>query len=138
MVVQTLMPTAHPDARMSGVAAWSVLIVDDHAGFRSMARALLEADGFDVAGEAADGAAAIVAAATLRPDLVLLDIHLPDLDGFAVCARIAARDHPPRVVLTSSRAASVYRRRLATSSALGFIAKDELTAAGLLALLDAR
>ena len=117
--------------------ARTVLIVDDHAGFRSMARSLLQADGFEVVGEAADGVTAIAAADNLRPDLVLLDIHLPDLDGFAVCERIAAQADPPGVILISSRAESVFRRRLAASSALGFIAKDELTAAGLFALLDA-
>lgn len=116
--------------------ARSVLIVDDHAGFRTMARALLEAEGFAVAGEAADGTTAIAAAERLCPDLVLLDVNLPDLDGFTVCRRIGARPNPPSIILTSSRAASVYRRRLAASGAAGFIAKDELTAAGLIAILD--
>jgi two-component system nitrate/nitrite response regulator NarL len=113
-----------------------VLIVDDHAGFRSMARALLEADGFEVVGEAADGASAIASAEALRPDLVLLDIQLPDFDGFAVCHRLERQAVPPIVVLISTRAESSYRRRLAGSSARGFIPKDELTAAGLVALLD--
>lgn len=114
----------------------TVLIVDDHAGFRSMARALLEADGFEVVGEAADGNSAIERAVVLKPDLLLLDVQLPDLDGFAVCERLALQADPPIVVLTSSRTASSYRRRLAGSSAKGFIPKDELTAAGLFALLD--
>lgn len=113
-----------------------VLIVDDHAGFRSMVRALLEANGFEVVGEAADGASAIARADALRPDLVLLDIQLPDFDGFAVCHRLERQADPPIVVLISTRAASFYRRRLAGSSARGFIPKDELTASGLLALLD--
>jgi CheY-like chemotaxis protein len=119
------------------VGVRSVLIVDDHAGFRRTARALLEADGFVIAGEAADGQTAIAVADALAPDLVLLDIHLPDLDGFAVCARLSIREHPPIVVLTSSRDVSAYRRRLAVSSARGFITKDELTGAGLSAMVDA-
>ena len=81
----------------------TVLIVDDHADFRAFARVLLEAGGFEVVGEAGDGAAALAAARELRPALVLLDVQLPDRDGFAVCERLAAGDAPPVVVLTSSR-----------------------------------
>ena len=112
----------------------TVLIVDDHAGFRGTARALLEADGYHVVGEAADGASAIAEAARLRPALVLLDVRLPDLDGFEVAARLAVGAHPPVVVLTSSRDASTYRRRLAGSSASGFIPKSELSGEALAAL----
>jgi DNA-binding NarL/FixJ family response regulator len=110
------------------------LIVDDHEGFRRMARALLEAEGFDVVGEAADGETALAEAARLRPVLVLLDIQLPDLDGFEVAARLASQADPPAVVLTSSRAARSYRRRLAASPVLGFIAKSELSGQALAAL----
>jgi len=114
----------------------TVLIVDDHPEFRSAARAVLEADGFDVIGEAADGESALAAAERLRPGLVLLDIQLPDLDGFAVAERLATGSEPaPAVVLVSSRTASSYRRRLAASSALGFVAKSELSGAALSALL---
>jgi DNA-binding NarL/FixJ family response regulator len=112
----------------------SILIVDDHAGFRRQARALLEAGGFEVVGEAADGETALAAATRLQPELVLLDIQLPDLDGFEVAARLASRADPPAVVLTSSRAASSYRRRLSGSSALGFIPKSELSVEALAAL----
>lgn len=112
----------------------SVLIVDDHAEFRAAARALLEADGFDVLGEAADGASALAEARRLRPSIVLLDIQLPDLDGFTVAERLAAADGPA-VVLVSSRDASSYRRRLADSPARGFIAKSELSGAALAALV---
>ena len=112
----------------------SVLIVDDHADFRAFARALLTADGFDVVGEAPDGASALAAARSLKPALVLLDVQLPDIDGFAVCEQLAGDEGAPAVVLTSSRDASSYRRRLGASSARGFIAKAELTGRGLAAM----
>ena len=113
----------------------TVLIVDDHPGFRSAARALLEADGFEVVGEAADGESGLAAAARLRPGLVLLDIQLPDLDGFAVAERLASWQPPPAVVLVSSRDSSAYRRRLADSPALGFITKSDLSGAAVAALV---
>jgi CheY-like chemotaxis protein len=109
-----------------------VLIVDDHAAFRAAARALLEADGLLVVGEAADGAAALVAAGELRPDLVLLDIHLPDLDGFTVAERLGEGASPPTVVLTSSRSVSSFRRRLAAGR-WRFVAKTELSGEALTA-----
>ena len=113
----------------------TLLIVDDHAGFRTFARALLEAEGFDVVGEAADGASAVLAAARLDPQIVLLDIVLPDLDGFEVCARLTERGgERPAVVLTSSRDATVYSGRLDRSAARGFIPKDKLSRTALLAL----
>jgi DNA-binding NarL/FixJ family response regulator len=115
---------------------YTVLIVDDHAEFRSLARALLEADGFEVLGEAADGESALAAAASLGPELVLLDIQLPDVDGFEVAARLAEAVDPPAVVLISSRSASSYRRRLAQSSASGFISKGELSGGTLAALVS--
>ena len=112
----------------------SVLIVDDHADFRAFARALLTADGFEVVGEAPDGASALAAARSLKPALVLLDVQLPDIDGFAVCEQLAGDEAAPAVVLTSSRDASSFRRRLGASSARGFIAKAELTGRGLAAM----
>ena len=112
-----------------------MLIVDDHPGFRSAARAVLEADGFDVVGEAADGKSGLAAAARLRPGLVLLDIQLPDLDGFAVAERLASSQSPPAIVLVSSRDSSSYRRRLADSPARGFIAKSDLSGAAVAALV---
>ena len=117
--------------------AWTVLIVDDHAEFRAGARALLEVDGFDVLGEAPDGESALAAARRLRPQVVLLDIQLPGIDGFAVASRLAEGDDPPIVVLTSSRAAEAFRHRLqAAGSVRGFIAKAELSGECLSALLD--
>jgi len=114
----------------------SVLIVDDHAPFRAQARALLEAEGFTVAGEAPDGAAAIESVRRSRPDVVLLDVQLPGPDGFVVAERLAAETDPPAVVLISSRSAMSYRRRLRDSTARGFIAKSELSGECLAALLD--
>jgi DNA-binding NarL/FixJ family response regulator len=113
----------------------TLLIVDDHEGFRSFARELLQADGFDVVGEVGNGRAAIRAARELQPEVVLVDVVLPDLDGFAVCARLAEGTSPPVVVLTSSRDASAYRRRLSESAARGFIPKSELSGAALAALV---
>jgi DNA-binding NarL/FixJ family response regulator len=120
-----------------GGVGTTVLIVDDHPDFRAFARVLLEAGGFEVVGEAYDGASALVAARALKPALVLLDVQLPDIDGFAVCEQLAADERPPVVVLTSSRDASAYRRRLGVSSARGFIAKAELSGPDLAALADA-
>jgi DNA-binding NarL/FixJ family response regulator len=114
----------------------TVLIVDDHAGFRSFARALLEAEGFDVVGEAEDGASAIVAIRRLRPHIVLLDIQLPDIDGFDVAERLARAGDPPAVVLVSTHDISSYRRRLARSSVRGFIPKSELSGNALSALVS--
>jgi DNA-binding NarL/FixJ family response regulator len=114
----------------------TVLIVDDHAVFRSLARSLLEAEGFEVVGEAPDGRSAIDAALQLRPDIVLLDVQLPDLDGFAVAERLAAIDPDrPAVVLVSSRDSSSYRRRLADTPARGFITKSQLSGSALSALV---
>jgi DNA-binding NarL/FixJ family response regulator len=113
----------------------SLLIADDHAAFRRSARALLEAGGFVVVGEAADGAEAVAEAIRLRPDVVLLDIRLPDLDGFAVADLIDALDDAPEIVLTSSLDVSVLRARLARTTARGFLAKDELSSASLTELL---
>jgi DNA-binding NarL/FixJ family response regulator len=114
----------------------TVLIVDDHAPFRAAARALLEAGGFDVVGEAADGAEAIAGVAQLRPEVVLLDIQLPDVDGFAVAKRLAEGDSCAAIVLTSSRSISSLRRRLAANPALSFIPKSELSGPALAAALD--
>jgi DNA-binding NarL/FixJ family response regulator len=113
----------------------TVLIVDDHPSFRMTARALLEAEGFDVVGEAADGSTAIRSTRELAPDLVLLDVQLPDTDGFAVAALLTANGGPPAVVLTSSRDAVDFGELVAASGARGFVPKAELSGAALAALL---
>ena len=113
----------------------TVLIVDDHDGFRGAARSLLEKEGFDVVGEAADGRDALTATARLRPEVVLLDIQLPDLDGFVVAARLAAVAPAPAVVLISSREAETYGARLAGARVRGFLPKRELSGAALARLL---
>jgi two-component system nitrate/nitrite response regulator NarL len=113
----------------------TVLIVDDHPAFRESASALLEAEGFAVIGAAADGAEAIAAVERLQPQVVLLDIQLPDLDGFAVAERLAAGPNAPRVVLISSRDAAAYGPRLEAAAARGFLPKGELSGTALAALV---
>jgi DNA-binding NarL/FixJ family response regulator len=113
----------------------SVLIVDDHPSFRTSARRLLEADGFDVIGEAEDGHAAIAAAQQLQPDVVLLDVQLPDIDGFEVAARLAGLGLACAVVLTSSRNRAEYGSLVTENGVRGFVPKAELSGAALAALL---
>jgi DNA-binding NarL/FixJ family response regulator len=115
----------------------SVLIVDDHPSFRASARRLLEAEGFDVVGEAGDGHTAIAAAEQLKPDLVLLDVQLPDLNGFEVAERLAALALPVAVVLTSSRNPAEYGRLTTDTLVRGFVPKADLSGAVLSALLAA-
>jgi DNA-binding NarL/FixJ family response regulator len=104
-----------------------VLIVDDHPSFRATARVLLEAEGFDVVGEAADGASALTEAGRLQPELVLLDVQLPDIDGFDVAARLTGRDDSPAVILVSSRDSSDFGPLVSRSGARGFVPKAELS-----------
>jgi CheY-like chemotaxis protein len=113
----------------------SVLIVDDHPSFRASARRMLEAGGYSVVGEAADGAAAVAAADDLAPDLVLLDVQLPDIDGFEVADRLQRLQRAPQVVLTSSRDGADFGTAVAESPARGFIAKAELSGATLAELI---
>ncbi len=114
----------------------TLLIVDDHAGFRDSAGAMLQAQGFDVVGEAADGAAALEQTIRLRPDVVLLDIQLPGRDGFVVAEQIATLRDPPVVVLVSSREAAAYGSKLAAARVRGFIAKNELSGESLAHLVS--
>jgi len=108
-----------------------VLIVDDHPGFRGEARTLLEIAGYEIVGEAATAGAASAAAARLQPDLVILDIGLPDASGLDAAAEIRAAAPGSAVVLVSVRPATDYGRRLAESGADGFISKADLSAAAI-------
>jgi DNA-binding NarL/FixJ family response regulator len=119
---------------MMASACRRVLIVDDHPEFGAFAHALLDAEGWDVVGEAADAAEALRAVRELRPELVLLDIQLPDRDGFAVAEELARDPSPPVVVLMSSRQAADYGARLRDARARGFLPKTELSGAALAAL----
>src|SRR6188508_636380 len=108
----------------------TVLIVDDHPSFRASARAMLESEGFVVVGEASDGAGAIDAVETLAPDIVVLDVQLPDMTGFDVCAALERRDNGatrPDIILVSSRNLSDYGELVSTSCACGFVPKAELS-----------
>jgi DNA-binding NarL/FixJ family response regulator len=123
---------AGPVSRLTG--AWhdrvvnrSVLLVDDHAGFRSEARATLETGWFDVVGEAASGVTALAQAADLRPDVVLLDIGLPDGSGLDLVEPLRAAAPDAVIVLISSRHADDYGARLPAARADGFLDKTELT-----------
>ncbi len=113
----------------------TVLIVDDHTVFRHAARALLNSEGYEVIGEAANADEALAQSELLRPDIVLLDIQLPGADGFSVADRLAATSNPPAVVLISSRGAASYGTRLPTPAAQGFLPKSALSGASLAALV---
>ena len=114
----------------------TVLIVDDHPSFRASARAILEAAGYEVVGEAEDGEAAIAATRDLRPDVVLLDVQLPDMDGFEVCEVLEkANGDTPDLILVSSRELADYGDLVETSCACGFLPKDELSGEAVAALL---
>jgi DNA-binding NarL/FixJ family response regulator len=113
----------------------TVLIVDDHPSFRATARALLVAEGFDVVGEASDGRGAIAAAEELHPDVVLLDVQLPDQTGFEVASTLTGDGVCVSVVLVSSRDGSDYGPLVEESGALGFVPKAELSGARIAALI---
>ena len=109
----------------------TVLIVDDHAGFRQAARALLECDGYEVVGEAVDAASGLDECRRLRPALVLLDVGLPDANGLDLAGRLTAEANPPAVVLISSRDRSDLGPFVEHTGARGFITKAELSAEAL-------
>src|SRR3712207_5207644 len=104
-----------------------VLIVDDHPSFRATARLLLELEGYEVVGEAPDGSSALRAAADLHPDLILLDVNLPDVDGFDVASRLTVSPDSPSIILTSSRDASDFGPLVSRSGARSFVPKGELS-----------
>jgi DNA-binding NarL/FixJ family response regulator len=113
----------------------TVLIVDDHPSFRSTARILLESEGFDVIGEAQDGASAIDAIHRLAPEVVLLDVQLPDMDGFTVARAVTANGGTSAIVLTSSRDGADFGSLISESGARGFVPKGELSGAAITDLL---
>ena len=113
----------------------TVLIVDDHAGFRASARRVLESEGYSVIAEAADGNSGVTAAAESRPDLALVDVQLPDFDGFEVTKRLLDAGEAPQIVLISSRERSDFGSLIDTSGAEGFVSKADLSGAALEALL---
>jgi two-component system, NarL family, nitrate/nitrite response regulator NarL len=114
----------------------TILIVDDSEAFRVQARTMLEADGFDVVAEASDLSGAIAAWHATLPQLVLLDVNLPDGDGFAIVDMLERDGTRPIVVMTSTRDAATYRRRLERTRAVGFILKNELSGAAIRSLMD--
>ena len=111
--------------------------MDDHAEFRELARRILEQGGFVVVGEAIDGGGTTAAVAEMQPDVVLLDVQLPDVDGFEVAEALAAGANPPIVVMISSRDETDFGSRLARSGARGFIPKSRLSGATLAELVGA-
>lgn len=112
-----------------------VLIVDDNVAFRAAARQLLERRGFIVVAESESGTDAVEDAKTHRPDLALVDLQLPDFDGFEVAERFSRLDPAPKVILTSSLDGADFGALVTSSSALGFIPKAELSASAIDALL---
>lgn len=115
--------------------ARTILIVDDHPSFRSSARRVLEAGGFAVVGEAEDGASGVAAVRELRPDVVLLDVGLPDADGFDVAGSIKRLADAPAVVIVSSRDPSDFGPLVEACGACGFVAKADLSGDAVVALL---
>jgi DNA-binding NarL/FixJ family response regulator len=113
----------------------TVLIVDDHASFRGAARMLLELEGYEVVGEAPDGEHALRAAQDLQPELVLLDVQMPGMDGFEVAARLTEGGGGPAVVLVSSQDGKDFGPLIERSGARGFIPKAELSGARLAELV---
>jgi len=111
-----------------------IVIVDDHPAFRAWARAVLAADGFRIAGEAVDGASAVAEVRAVRPDVVLLDVQLPDTDGFEVADALLAARPVPAIILTSSRDAAAYAADLARTG-LPFIAKEDLSGSAIRLLM---
>jgi DNA-binding NarL/FixJ family response regulator len=129
-------PGIYRFATIGATMAYRILIVDDHPSFRATVRTLLVADGFEVVGEAADGRSALEAVKRLHPDLVLLDVQLPDMDGFAVANELLRQNGTgPKVVLTSSHDESDFGPIVGRCGAAAFVPKGELSGAALRAVL---
>jgi len=119
------------DSRMSP----ALLIVDDNARFRERARCTLEADGYTIVAEAEDGESALRAARHHRPDVVLVDVGLPDMSGLIVAERLTSQPDGPAVVLTSTHDASDFADGVTRSGALGFVPKSALSGQAITALM---
>lgn len=117
---------------------FTVLIVDDHAGFRTWCRRLLEVEGVVVVGDAGDGRSAVAQVQALRPDVAIVDVGLPDIDGFEVAEALSRHGNTALVILTSTRSAVDYGPKLERSVAVGFIPKSEISAVALLEFLERR
>ena len=116
--------------------ATTVMLVDDHASFRASARWLLETEGYAVVAEAASGEAALETVSGVNPDLVLLDIGLPGIDGFEAALAIRSRCPNARVVLLSSRdLCDLGPERVLACGALGFVHKADLSRAAIAAVV---
>lgn len=113
----------------------TVLIVDDHPSFRAIAQLVLETEGFSVVGTASDGESGVAAALRLAPDVVLLDVELPDIDGFEVTERLRRAGSQAAIVLASSRESDDFGSLVAESGARGFVTKAELTGDAIRALV---
>jgi DNA-binding NarL/FixJ family response regulator len=150
-VVVTTRTTLAPDAAKKSGAGYTigrspgwhdqqmehrVLIVDDNDAFRAAARQLLERAGFSVVAEAGSGAGGVEEAEAHNPDVAIVDVQLPDFDGFEVAARLSKLEPPPQVILTSSLDGADFGALVASSSALGFVPKAELSASLINALLS--
>jgi DNA-binding NarL/FixJ family response regulator len=102
-----------------------VLIVDDQLPFREASRMVVEmTDGFEIAGEAANGEEAVDLASRLRPDLVLMDVQMPGIDGIEATRRIKSLDDPPHVLVMSTHESGSYEEPALAAGAIGFIAKS--------------
>jgi DNA-binding NarL/FixJ family response regulator len=129
------MKAEHPELVEQLEPLRRVLVVDDHPSFRRCARTLLSSEGFEVVGEAEDGRSALALAAELSPDLVLVDIQLPDINGFEVVSSLHEQDPELAIILVSSRDKSAYGSSIGTSGARGFITKADLSGQALARLL---
>jgi DNA-binding NarL/FixJ family response regulator len=107
--------------------AASVLIIDDHSGFRAQARRVLESEGYLVIGEAEDCSSGLEAARRLHPELALVDVYLPDGDGFGLASSLAVLSDPPTVILISSHDGAELEHCVSASEARGFVSKAELS-----------
>jgi DNA-binding NarL/FixJ family response regulator len=134
-------PAPHPGRTLKSViatpkpSAGTLVLVDDHAGFRQAVREMLTAAGWQVLGEASTGGAAPEMVMRLSPDLVLVDVMLPDTDGFAVAEDLAAADCRSAVVLISGHDRSDFEGRVRAAPVRGFLAKEMISGQALAQLL---